>query len=215
MKIKWLGHACFLITAKDGTRVITDPYAVGGGINYSPITETADVVVVSHDHGDHSNVSTIQGKPEVVKNSGTKTAKSIQFKGIATYHDASQGQQRGPNTVFCFTVDDIKLCHLGDLGHVLSPEQVTEIGAVDIIFVPVGGFFTIDAPVASHVCDQLKPKIVIPMHFKTPKCAYPIADVEDFLKGKKDVRRVGGSEVDLEQDKLPAATEIVLLQPAL
>jgi L-ascorbate metabolism protein UlaG (beta-lactamase superfamily) len=215
MKIKWLGHACFLITAKDGTRVITDPYAVGGGINYSPITETADVVVVSHDHGDHSNVSTIQGKPEVVKNSGTKTAKSIQFKGIATYHDASQGQQRGPNTVFCFTVDDIKLCHLGDLGHVLSPEQVTEIGAVDMIFVPVGGFFTIDAPVASHVCDQLKPKIVIPMHFKTPKCAYPIADVEDFLKGKKDVRRVGGSEVDLEQDKLPAATEIVLLQPAL
>jgi len=215
MKVKWLGHACFLITSKDGTRVITDPYAVGGGINYSPITESADVVVVSHDHGDHSNVSTVQGKPEVVKNSGTKIAKNIQFKGIATYHDASQGQQRGPNTVFYFTIDDIKLCHLGDLGHVLSPEQVTEIGAVDILFVPVGGFFTIDAPVASQVCDQLKPKLVIPMHFKTPKCAYPIADVEDFLKGKRNVSRVGGSEVDLEQDKLPTATEIILLQPAL
>ena len=215
MKVKWLGHACFLITSKDGTRVITDPYAVGGGINYSPIAESADVVVVSHGHGDHSNVSTVQGKPEVVENSGTKTAKNIQFKGIATYHDASQGQQRGPNTVFCFTIDDMKLCHLGDLGHVLSPEQVTEIGAVDILFVPVGGFFTIDAPVASQVCDQLKPKLVIPMHFKTPKCAYPIADVEDFLKGKRNVSRVGGSEVDLEQDKLPTATEIILLQPAV
>jgi len=215
MKVKWLGHSCFLITSRGGLRVITDPYAVGGGINYSPIKETADVVVVSHDHGDHSNVSTVQGKPEVVKGSGTKTARGIQFKGIATYHDDSQGKQRGPNTVFCFTIDDIKLCHLGDLGHVLSPGQVSEIGAVDILFVPVGGFYTIDAPVASQVCDQLKPKVVIPMHFKTPKCAYPIAGVEDFLKGKKNVRKVMDSEVDLEQEKLPAATEIVLLQPAL
>jgi L-ascorbate metabolism protein UlaG (beta-lactamase superfamily) len=215
MKIKWLGHACFLITSRDGLRVITDPYAVGGGINYSPIKETADVVVVSHDHGDHSNVSTVQGKPEVVKDSGKKTVKGIQFRSVATSHDASQGQQRGLNTVFCFTMDDIKLCHLGDLGHVLSPGQVTEIGAVDILFVPVGGFFTIDAPVASQICDQLKPKIIIPMHFKTPKCAYPIAGVEDFLKGKKNVRKVGGSEVEFEREKLPAATEIMLLQPAL
>jgi L-ascorbate metabolism protein UlaG (beta-lactamase superfamily) len=215
MKIKWLGHACFLITSKGGVRIITDPYAVGGGINYSPIKEAADVVVVSHDHGDHNNVSTVQGKPEVVKGSGTKTAKDIQFRGIATYHDTSQGKQRGTNTVFCFTVDDVKLCHLGDLGHVLSPGQVNEIGAVDIMFVPVGGFFTIDAPVASQVCDQLKPKVVIPMHFKTPKCAYPLADVEDFLKGKRNVRKIGGSEVEFQREKLPAATEIMLLQPAL
>jgi len=215
MKVKWLGHACFLITSRHGLRVITDPYAVGGGINYSPIKETADVVVVSHDHDDHSNVSTVQRKPEVVKGSGKKTAKNIQFKGIATYHDDSQGTQRGPNTVFCFTMDDIKLCHLGDLGHVLSPGQVTEIGAVDILFVPVGGFFTIDAPVASQVCDQLKPKIVIPMHFKTPKCAYPIAGVEDFLKGKKNVKKAGASEIEFEREKLPTAIEIVLLQPAL
>lgn len=215
MKIKWLGHACFLITSRDGLRVITDPYAVGGGINYSPIKETADVVVVSHDHGDHSNVSTVQGKPEVVKGSGTITARGIQFKGIASYHDASQGTQRGLNTVFCFAIDNMKLCHLGDLGHALDPEQVNEIGAVDILFVPVGGFYTIDASVASHVCDQLKPKVVIPMHFKTPKCDYPIAGVDDFLGGKKDVRRVGNSEADFERERIPAATEIVLLQPAL
>jgi len=215
MRVKWLGHSCFLITSKGGLRVITDPYAVGGGINYSPIKETADVVVVSHGHDDHSNVSTVQGKPEVVKGNGIKTAKSVQFRGIATYHDAVQGKRRGLNTVFCFTIDDIKLCHLGDLGHVLSPEQVSEIGAVDILFVPVGGFYTIDASVASQVCDQLKPKIVIPMHFKTPKCAYPIAGVEDFLRGQKNVRRVEGSEVDFEREGLPAATEIVLLRPAL
>jgi L-ascorbate metabolism protein UlaG (beta-lactamase superfamily) len=214
MKIKWLGHACFLVTSRSGLRVITDPYAVGGGIDYSPVRESADVVVVSHDHGDHNNVAAVQGKPEVVKGGGTKTAKGIQFKGIATYHDASDGKQRGANTVFCFTIDDLTLCHLGDLGHVLGPGQVAEIGTVDIVFVPVGGFFTIDAIVASQVCDQLKPRIAIPMHFKTSKCAYPIAGVDDFLKGKKAVKRAVGSEVEFDHEDLPAATEIVLLQPA-
>src|SRR5512136_3122710 len=98
MRIKWLGHACFLLTSDSGLRVITDPYAVGGGINYSPIRETADVVLVSHDHGDHNNVSAVQGKPEVVRGSGTRTVKGVQFKGIATSHDASQGTERGTNT---------------------------------------------------------------------------------------------------------------------
>jgi len=215
MKVKWLGHACFLIISKSGLRVVTDPYAVGGGIDYSPIREIADVVIVSHDHGDHNNISAVQGKPEVVKGSGTKTAKGIQFKGIATSHDASQGTQRGPNTVFCFTIDDLRLCHLGDLGHVLSQKQATEIGAVDILLVPVGGFFTIDATAASQVCDQLQPRIIIPMHFKTPRCAYPIAGVDDFLKGKKGVRKVVGSEVEFGREDVPTGTEIVLLQPAL
>jgi L-ascorbate metabolism protein UlaG (beta-lactamase superfamily) len=215
MKVKWLGHACFLITSRTRLTVITDPYAVSGGINYSPIKEAADVVVVSHDHGDHSNVSAVKGNPEVIKGSGTKTAKGIQFKGVATFHDDSQGQQRGENTVFCFTIDNLKLCHLGDLGHVLSPEQVTEIDGVDILFTPVGGFFTISASVASQVCDQLRPKIAIPMHWKTAKCAYPISGVDDFLKGKENVTRVAGSEVEFERGKLPTATGIVVLQPAL
>src|SRR5512136_1846542 len=161
MNIKSLGHACFLIASRGGLRVITDPYTVGGGIDYSPVKETADVVTVSHDHGDHNNVSAVQGKPEVVKGGGTKTVKGVQFKGIATSHDASQGTERGSNTVFCFTIDDLRLCHLGDLGHVLSPGQVAQIGAVDILFVPVGGFFTIDATVATRVCDQLKPRVTI------------------------------------------------------
>ena len=215
MRVKWLGHACFLITSRDRLTVITDPYAVGGGINYSPIKETADIVSVSHGHDDHSNVSAVNGKPEVVRSDGIKTAKGIQFRGIATYHDDAQGGQRGPNTIFCFTIDNIKFCHLGDLGHVLNRDQIDEIGAVDVLFVPVGGFFTVDASAASQVCDQLVPKVIIPMHFKTPKCAYPIAGVNDFLKGKKNVRRIENSEVDFEVEKLRATTEIVLLRPAM
>ena len=215
MRVKWLGHACFLLTSRDSLRVITDPYAVGGGINYSPINETADIITVSHRHDDHSDVSAVKGKPEVIESDGIKTVKGIQFKGIATYHDEAQGEKRGLNTIFCFTIDDMKLCHLGDLGHVLSREQVGEIAAVDILFIPVGGFFTIDASAATQVCTQLGPKVVIPMHFKTAKCAYPIADVEDFLQGKKHVRRIDNSEVDFEVEKLPVTTEIVQLRPAM
>jgi L-ascorbate metabolism protein UlaG (beta-lactamase superfamily) len=215
MRVKWLGHACFLITSRDSLRVITDPYAVGGGINYSPINETADIITVSHGHDDHSDISAVKGKPEVVKSDGIKTVKSIQFKGIATYHDEAQGGKRGLNTIYCFTIDDMKLCHLGDLGHVLSREQVSEIADVDVLFIPVGGFFTINASVANQVCAQLGPKVIIPMHFKTPKCTYPLADAEDFLKGKKNVRRIDNSEIDFEVENLPVTTEIVLLRPAM
>lgn len=215
MIIKWLGHSCFLITSKEGLRIIVDPYTVGQGINYSPIGEAADIVIVSHEHFDHNNVSAVPGKPELVKGSGTKTAQGTQFRGIATYHDTSRGRQRGVNTVFCFSVDDIKLCHLGDLGHLLNQGQIDEIGAVDILFIPVGGFYTIDAADASRVCDQLKPKVAIPMHFRTPKCDFPISGSGDFIRGKKDVKKMDSSQVELKLGELPAATEILVLKPAL
>lgn len=215
MKIKWLGHACFLITSGDGLKVITDPYVVGGGIKYGPVEETADVVLVSHEHGDHSNVSAVRGKPEVIRGSGARTVKGVQFRGIATHHDGSEGKQRGSNTVFCFTADDINVCHLGDLGHTLSKGQVDEIGSVDVLLAPIGGFYTIDAAEASRVCAQLKPRVVIPMHFRTARCDFPIADAEEFLRGKEAVRRIGGSEVEFQRADLPTATQIVLLQPAL
>ena len=215
MKIKWLGHACFLITSETGLKIITDPYTSGGGVGYAPVNEAADIVVVSHDHFDHNAVSSVPGKPEVVKDGGVKDVKGIQFKGIATYHDESQGGERGTNTVFCFSVDGLKLCHLGDLGHRLSREDVAEIGGVDVLFIPVGGFFTIDANVASQVCDDLKPKVVVPMHYKTPKLDFPVAGVEDFVKGKKNVRTLNSSEAEFKLGELPGATEIVVFQPAL
>lgn len=214
MKVKWLGHACFLLVSEVGLRIITDPYIVDQNLSYSPIKEIADIVVVSHDHDDHNNVSAVQGKPEVLKGSGLKAAKGLQFRGVATYHDTTQGKQRGTNTVFCFSLDGIKLCHLGDLGHLLSQAQVDEVGTVDILFIPVGGFYTIDAAGASQVCDQLKPKVVIPMHFRTPQCTYPIAGVDNFLRGKKNVKRADSSEIEFRPEELPTATEIVILKPS-
>jgi len=215
MNIKWLGHSCFLITSEEGLRVITDPYSVGQGISYSRIEETADIVVVSHDHFDHNNVSAVRGKPEVVRGNGMKTARGIQFRGVASYHDSSQGKQRGANTIFCFSLDGIKLCHLGDLGHLLSQVQINEIGAVDVLFVPVGGFYTIDAANASRVCDRLEPSVIIPMHFRTARCEFPISGVADFVHGKKKVKEVGSSQIEFKLGELPMATEIVVLESAL
>ena len=215
MKIKWLGHACFLITSEAGTRIITDPYATKEDLIYGQITESADIVTVSHEHTDHNNVAAVQGKPEVVRGIGTFKVRGIEFRGIPSYHDKAGGSQRGSNTMFCFEVDGIRVCHLGDLGHLLSDKQVAGLGTVDILLIPVGGYFTIDAKVATQVCNQLKPKVIIPMHYRTDKCAFPIAGVDDFLKGKERITRLETSERNFKLEELPVSTQIMVLKSAL
>jgi len=215
VKVKWLGHASFLITSEAGVKIITDPYHTGAGINYGEIREAADIVVMTHDHPDHSNLAAVKGKPQVVKGIGAQEVKGISFKGIAAHHDDARGSQRGPNTIFCFTVDGVRLCHLGDLGHQLSEEQADDIGELDVLMIPVGGFYTIDPAEANQVSDRLKPRAVIPMHYSTDKCVYPISGVEQFLAGKANVKRMDASEVEFKPSQLPAATEIVVLKHAL
>jgi len=213
MKIKWLGHASFLITSDSGIKIITDPYQPDERLKYGEINESADIVTVSHEHGDHNYVSAVQGNPEAIR--GTAKVKGIELKGIPAYHDDAGGSQRGKNTIFCFAVDGVRVCHLGDLGHPLSDKQVAELGSVDILIIPVGGSYTIDAKVAGQVCDKLKPKVIIPMHFRNDKCIFPIAGVDEFLQGKEGVSRLDISEVEFKQGELPATTKIVVLKPAL
>ncbi len=218
MKVKWYGHAAFLITSDQGIKIITDPYepgAFGGQLSYGKIRDQVDIVLTSHDHADHNYTKDLPGTPQIVKGSGPQTSKGIAMKGIPTYHDPSKGSERGTNTIFTFKVDHVQLCHLGDLGHLLSDKELAEIGPVDILLIPVGGFFTIDPKEATRVAEQIKPKILIPMHFKTEKCGFPIAPVEDFLKGKKIVRRAKASEATFEKATLPQQMEIVVLEHAL
>lgn len=215
MKVKWLGHAAFLITSENGTRIICDPYSVGEGLDYGPIDMAADIVTVSHKHFDHDNVAAVKGSPVVVDTPGKNNAKGIEFNGVPTFHDEVKGKKRGDNIIFCFEVDGIRVCHLGDLGHELEASQVTQIGPVDVLLAPVGGFFTIDAKESCRICDQLAPKMVIPMHFKSSKCGFPIAGVDEFLKGRKKVRRAGASEIEINKDRLPAESETVVLEHAL
>ena len=195
---------------------MTDPYTPGGfGLGYRPPTETADIVTVSHDHADHNNTAAVKGKPEVVRGAGVHKVKGVEIKGISTSHDEASGSQRGPNTVFCFTLDGVRVCHLGDLGHDLATGSLAEIGPVDVLLIPVGGNFTIDANAASRVADRIAPKVVIPMHFQNERCRdFPVAAVDDFRKKRQRVRTVDGSEVEIKKDNLPAETETVILKPA-
>jgi L-ascorbate metabolism protein UlaG (beta-lactamase superfamily) len=217
MKVKWLGHACFLLTSESGLRIMTDPYESGVfGLEYAPPSVGTDIVTVSHDHADHNNVADVKENPQIVQGVGSQEAKGIQFKGIASAHDESSGKERGSNTIFCFTLDGINVCHLGDLGHDLPDQTAAEIGGVDVLMIPVGGNFTIDAAVANGVCQKLAPKVVIPMHFKNDRCpGFPVAGVEEFTQGREQVRTITDSEVELKKEQLPTATETIVLQPAL
>jgi L-ascorbate metabolism protein UlaG (beta-lactamase superfamily) len=218
MKIKWYGHAAFLITSDEGTKIIIDPYepgAFGGQLSYDKIKDQADIVLTSHDHADHNDTGSLPGTPQIVKGSGPKTIRGISMKGVSSYHDPSKGSERGTNTVFTIKVNQIQICHLGDLGHLLSDKELAEIGPVDILLIPVGGFFTIDPKEATRVAEQIKPKILIPMHFKTEKCGFAIAPVEDFLKGKTNIKRPKTSEATFDRATLPQQMEIVVLDHAL
>lgn len=213
MKIKWLGHASFLITSDKGVKIITDPYVTGGPLTYGEIKESADIVTVSHEHGDHNNPGAVRGNPKVLKGSGK--VKGIDVQALPVFHDEANGSKRGKDTIFCFDVDGVKVCHVGDLGHQLSAEQATSMGKVDVLLIPVGGYYTMDVPTATHLAEQLKPKVIIPMHYKTDKCSYPITVVDDFLKGKKNVKKLDASEVEIKAGELPAETQIIVLKHAL
>ena len=213
MKIKWLGHSSFLITAGSGFKIITDPYLPDSGVRHGEIKETADVVTISHEHTDHNNSRGVRGNPVVLRKSAE--VKGINFHAVAAFHDNVGGRKRGSNTVFCFAVDGINICHMGDLGNIPEDRQISDIGKVDVLLIPVGGFFTLELAEVDRVIEKIKPRIVFPMHYKTEKVGLPISGVDRFLEGKQNVSRLNVSEVELKADAIPAVTTIMVLKPAL
>lgn len=218
MKLKWLGHAAFLVTAADGTRIITDPYIPGsfdGGVGYGPIKETADAVTVSHNHDDHAGWRLLPGKPQVIRGAGSFKVGPVAISGFDTAHDETGGRQRGRNTVYLFEIDGLKLCHLGDLGEPLPRPVAAALGAIDVLLCPVGGVFTLDARQAREVAATLRARVVVPMHYKTAKLGFPIAGVVDFIRGRENVKQAGTAEVELAAAALPESPEIWVLNHAL
>ena len=154
MIIRFLGHASFLITTAAGTRILTDPFDpadYGDEFTYGAFTGPVEVITLSHEHRDHSGYRKIKGSPVIIKGEGKFGAEDAEFLGVATYHDSSQGAQRGRNTVFVISADGLRIAHMGDLGHVLTADQAAEIGNVDVALIPVGGYYTIDAEQAEKV----------------------------------------------------------------
>jgi L-ascorbate metabolism protein UlaG (beta-lactamase superfamily) len=214
MKIKWLGHACFVISSEQGIKVLTDPYSRDAKLNYPEIKDSVDIVTVSHDHYDHNAVSSVPGDPTVLKGSIQMTIKDINVKTLNSFHDTVKGKERGINHIFCITVDKINICHLGDLGHPLDPEEILQLGKVDVLLIPVGGVFTIDVDGANQVYQDIKPHIAIPMHYKTDRCKWLTFSADDFAKNKTNVKMLNSSEIELTANDLAHRKEIVVLKYA-
>ncbi len=206
LEIRWHGHSCFEISNEH--TLVTDPHD-GKSIGIPTPMITADVVLVSHDHYDHNSTKTVaNNQTTIITDKRKRTIHDITIKGIPTFHDTCQGEKRGENTVFLFTVEDITFCHLGDLGHVLTEKQIESLGKVDILFIPVGGTYTLDIDQTWDVISKINPRIIIPMHYKIEGLSLPIAPVDDFLSSATyEVLKVG-NQIDIEKDDFPKTPEI-------
>lgn len=197
MKIKYLGHACFKITTNKGIRIMTDPF--DETVGYEVPKDEVDIVTTSHEHFDHNYIEGPTGDFEVVNKVGNFYVKDIPITGIATYHDKEQGSKRGSNVVYIFTIGDLKVCHLGDLGHIPDSKQLDAIGEIDVLMIPVGGIYTIDAEEAKDVVDLIKPKIIIPMHYKTDDLKFELGSLDDFTKYFDNVEKINSQEVEINK----------------
>ena len=204
MRIRWYGQSAYTLTG-GGLTVTIDPFAdmsalLGGRrrFDYPPVPEhSADLLLVTHEHADHNGVETVGGEPVVLRSTaGTFDSPAGTVKGIASEHDPVAGTERGPNTIYVLELDGVRVAHLGDLGQAsLRDEQVAAIGAIDGLFVPVGGGFTIGAEQAAEVVARLSPRWVVPMHYRTPRLNF-LEDAEAFLKSMADVRRLDATSFD-------------------
>jgi L-ascorbate metabolism protein UlaG (beta-lactamase superfamily) len=216
MKIKWFGQSCFMLTAENGTKIVTDPYSksFGSMAGFKLPEIAANVVTVSHDHGDHNNVGAIKGEFSHIKDSGVFSHDGIGIKGVQTFHDNVSGNKRGKNIVYNFTMDGLNICHCGDLGHLLSPEQIKEIGKVDIMLLPIGGRAVLDASGATEVMKQLRPTVVIPMHYRTKSMGilgFIFGTVDTFITvSKKDAKNY--EELDVNLSNIKDFSGIAILQ---
>ncbi|PIS12463.1 hypothetical protein COT70_00755 [candidate division WWE3 bacterium CG09_land_8_20_14_0_10_47_33] len=220
MVIRYLGHSSFLIEAKEATVVIDpfDPDKVG--LRFPKVS--ANIVLSTHDHLDHNNVSAVSGDPFVILGPGEYEVSGVKVWGFPTFHDKKEGAERGRNTIYLFEAEELTLCHLGDLGHLLDEKTAEEIGNPDILFVPTGGVYTIDHEEAAKVVAQLEPRIIIPMHFKVPgmgESFKELSEVSAFLEEMGlPAGKAGGTGVEA-QDKLkvakvtlPEEPEVVVLK---
>lgn len=206
MRITWLGHASFLIESGE-KKLVTDPYDKIG-LEFPAVA--ADVVTTSHSHFDHCATDKVGGTPKVISGTGKFEETPFVIMGFATYHDESKGSERGDNTVYVIEAEGLRVCHLGDLGHQLSDDEAVKFGRVDVLMVPVGGNYTIDAAGAAQVVEVLNPKIVLPMHYKVPGLSLPISSVVDFTNRFKTVRET--EVLDITGNTLPMETEILVLK---
>jgi L-ascorbate metabolism protein UlaG (beta-lactamase superfamily) len=208
LDITWLGHSCFRIKGKEVT-VITDPCHPSLGYSLSRLQ--ANIVTLSHFHPGHSYTEAITSEFRAIKGPGEYELGGIFITGIATWHDAVNGEKLGKNTVYLLEMEGVTLCHLGDLGHLPSSELIEDMDDIDVLFLPVGGVSTIGSSTAAEIVRRLTPKVVIPMHYKTATLTTELEPVDKFLKEMGVKEKVSQPKLAVNRSNLPTSTQIVLL----
>jgi L-ascorbate metabolism protein UlaG (beta-lactamase superfamily) len=210
MEIKWYGHSCFLLTSSRGTRILMDPCSPDTGYALGPIQ--ADAVTCSHDHYDHNYVPAAVENPMIIRGPGEHLVKDTLIKGVPAWHDDAQGGKRGPNMMYIVQMDDMRILHAGDIGHLPDEESLGMIGDIDVFLVPVGGVYTINYLQALEMANMLRPSVVIPMHYKTPHCTVDLGELAPFISTAKDckIHRLNQSEATLSRESLGEDRVLVL-----
>lgn len=208
MEIIWLGHSCFRIRAREAT-VLTDPCPPASGYNIGK--PTADIVTISHGHDNHNFLKAVAGAPRVIDRAGEYEIHGAFITSLATYHDARRGEERGKNLAFVIEMEDIKICHLGDLGHAPTAEQAEEMTGADVLMVPVGGQTTIDGAKAAEIVSLLEARIVIPMHYGAVPFKGKLDPPDRFLKEMGVTVIEPQPKLTVTRSTIPADTKVVLL----
>ncbi len=211
MKIQWIGHSCFRLTESTGTVIVTDPF---GEVGYEQPRLRADAVTSSHDHYDHNNFKMIEGNPQIFNRHGIYDFRGVKITGIRSSHDDENGKKRGSNIIFKFRMDGLDICHLGDIGHEVTPKLLDLLLPVNVLMVPVGGVYTIDAEQAKEYVDALMPDIVLPMHYKTKSLTLDIDRLDSFLRLFEDeeIEEPGSDTLELDRDDMDnESTKVVVL----
>lgn len=209
MEITWLGHACFRLKGKDSA-VVMDPCPRSTG--YTMGRQQADIVTISHPHPDHSFTDTISGNARRIDAPGEYEIGGVLITGIRTWHDDKRGAERGRNTAFLVEVDEVRICHLGDLGHVPTQEQIEALSDIDVLLVPVGGHTTIDAATAAEIVSQLEPRLVVPMHYATEAATAALDPLDTFIKQMGATDPQPQPKLAVTRGALPTATQVVVLE---
>lgn len=212
MTIEYLGHSCFRLTESTGTTVVCDPY---GDVGYDMPQTTADAVTVSHHHYDHDNTAAVEGKPVIIDAECSYELSGVDVSAVKSFHDGQRGKARGENVIFKFRMDGIDVCHLGDLGEACSAELIDLILPVNVLLIPVGGNYTIDAEMAKEYVDRIMPDIVIPMHYRSKGCKIDVDKVDGFLDlfDEENIEEIDGSTLELMRSDLSGGeTKVVLLK---
>jgi len=214
MKITWHGQSCFKLLVKsnngDKITILIDPFDKETGL--TPPRGNADIILITHNHHDHNNLKTVSGTPFVIEGPGEYDVKGVFIRGVYSYHDNDKGVERGINTIYVIEAEEMKICHLGDLGQKeLADTQLEKIGEIDILMVPVGGTYTIDSSEAVQVINQIEPSIVIPMHYKIPGITIKLDKVDDFLKEIGAQQETTG-EINIKKTDLSEEMKVIIMK---